>query len=143
MTDELEAGLVCRDLDFMQRFCGEVLGFETIQTHQFDKIGRIIKMQRGRARIKLFRPDSSIPCETGDGPWFAPGGWRYAAIYLAEQDEVLRLTDAVADAGGKVLVAPAVHRPNACAALVADPEGNAWELLWEAPQQTPDAAAAG
>jgi predicted enzyme related to lactoylglutathione lyase len=118
----------------MERFCAEVLGFKTIQTLQFDQIGRIIKMRRGRARIKLFGPDSGIGPKTGDDPWFASGGWRYVAIYVADQDEVLRLAQAVAGAGGQVLVDPAIHRPNACAALVADPEGNAWELLWEAPE---------
>jgi hypothetical protein len=132
LTVALEAGLVCRDLPLMERFCAEVLGFEKTHVLHFENIGHIVKMRRDGARIKLFRPDAPVrQHEAGDGSWFTPGGWRYVAVYLAERIDVFRLADAVAGAGGRVLVAPADHRPGACAALVADPEGNAWELLWE------------
>jgi catechol 2,3-dioxygenase-like lactoylglutathione lyase family enzyme len=128
---ELEAGVVCRDLESMQRFCAEVLGFETVQVLQFDETGRIVKMRRGSARIKLFRPAEAIAPPDGDGPWFALGGWRYVALCVPEKGDVARLAAAVVDAGGRILTGPVDHRPGASAALVTDPEGNAWELLWE------------
>ena len=43
----------------------------------------------------------------------------------------VRKRDAVAGAGGTVLTATTEHRPGAAFALVADPDGNVWELLQE------------
>ena len=79
---------------------------------------------------------SSSPCDAVDPvtsvePWFRPGGWRYAALNLPGLDEVDRLVVAVAAADGRVLIAPTNHRDGARTALIADPEGNAWELLAE------------
>lgn len=118
----------------MGRFCAEVLGFEVTQDLYFDTIGRIVKMRRGNARIKLFRPAGALDPQAASGSWFSPGGWRYVALCVTESDDVARLAAAIADAGGRVVTAPASHRPGAAAALVTDPEGNAWELLWESPE---------
>ena len=70
-------------------------------------------------------------------PWFRPGGWRYAALYLDRPDDVDALAAAVEAAGGRVLIAPTSHRPGARMALVTDPEGNAWELLASPPTSSP------
>jgi catechol 2,3-dioxygenase-like lactoylglutathione lyase family enzyme len=131
---ELEAGLVCRDLPRMERFCVEVLGFEVSSRLDFDRVGRIVKLRRDRARIKLFGPQGGVDPAVATGPvdpWYTLGGWRYVAIYMAAPGDVQRLTDAIVDDGGAVLLAPTEHRAGARAALVTDPEGNAWELLWE------------
>jgi catechol 2,3-dioxygenase-like lactoylglutathione lyase family enzyme len=131
-TVELEAGLVCRDLAAMERFCTGVLGFETNEVLDFAEAGRIVKMRRGSARLKLLRPAAEIAPAAGDGgPWFAAGGWRYVALCVTEKDDVAALAAAVVAAGGQLLLGPVDHRPGASAALVTDPEGNAWELLWE------------
>jgi uncharacterized glyoxalase superfamily protein PhnB len=128
---ELEAGLVCRDGQVMEAFCRDVLGFELTARLQFPGTGTVVKLRRGAARIKLFVPEGPVRAAEPASPWFEPGGWRYAAVYLSSRAEVDDLASAAVAAGGRVVVAPAQHRPGACAALVTDPEGNAWELLWE------------
>ena len=85
-----------------------------------------------RARLKIFLPRDPVDPVTTAEPWFGPGGWRYAALELEQLDDVDALAAAVDAAHGRVLLAPTNHRDGARTAMIADPEGNAWELLAEA-----------
>jgi predicted enzyme related to lactoylglutathione lyase len=132
MAVELEAGLVGRDPETLCDFYARVMRFTLVDRLEADA-GTVYKFRRDRARLKIFFSAGAVDPATPTTPWFQPGGWRYAALYLDAFDEVDELAAAVAAANGEVLVAPTNHRPGARMALVCDPEGNAWELLAEAP----------
>jgi len=129
---ELEAGIVGRDPAALTSFYERVFGFELHDRLEFEAMGVVLKFRRGSVRLKLFFP---VPAAT-DGvtvePWYACSGWRYAALSCDTEDELRRIVDAVDEHGGKIVLAPASHRPDAIVAVVSDPEGNVWELLWEA-----------
>jgi catechol 2,3-dioxygenase-like lactoylglutathione lyase family enzyme len=134
MTIALEAGLVGRDEQALCDFYTGVMGFVLVDRREFD-VGTVCKLRRGDARLKIFLPrdavDPVVPVTTGE-PWFGSGGWRYAALELEQLDDVDALVAAVDAGHGRVLLAPANHRERARTAMIADPEGNAWELLAEA-----------
>jgi catechol 2,3-dioxygenase-like lactoylglutathione lyase family enzyme len=130
MTVALEAGLVGRDEQTLCSFYTGAMGFALVARREFD-VGTVCKLRRGAARLKLFFPRDAVDPVTSFEPWFRPGGWRYAALHVQQLDDVDRLAAAVDAAHGRVLIAPTNHRDGARTALIADPEGNAWELLAE------------
>jgi predicted enzyme related to lactoylglutathione lyase len=127
---ELEAGLVGRDRVRLCAFYTDVLGFELADRFEAS-VGTVYKFRRGAARLKLFFPNTEVDPARDVEPWTKPGGWRYAALLLERAADVDELAGAVVAGGGHVRIAPANHRPGARMALVTDPEGNAWELLFE------------
>jgi len=130
MTVELEAGIVGRDPDTLCAFYTRVMGFALVE--QFDHAaGTVYKLRRDKARIKIFRSTGPVDPVAAVEPWFKPGGWRYAALYLDELDDVDALAASVATSGGTIRMPPTDHRAGARMALVCDPEGNVWELLAE------------
>ena len=128
---ELEAGIVGRDRDALVRFYTEALGFTLEQELTFATIGTVLKLRRDCARLKLFFPVGEVDKPEAVEPWFRPGGWRYGALYLDSAEELHARVEATALWAGRVVLAPTAHRENAETALIADPEGNHWELLWE------------
>ncbi len=130
VTVALEAGLVGRDEQTLCAFYTGVMGFALVARLAFD-VGTVCKLRRGAARVKLFFPSESVDPVTSAEPWFRPGGWRYAALNLEQVDDVDAIATGVAAAGGRVLIAPTRHLETGRVALIADPEGNAWELLVE------------
>jgi hypothetical protein len=95
------------------------------------EVGTVCKLRRGAARVKLFFPREPLDPVTTIEPWFRPGGWRYAALNVERADDVDALAAGVEVAHGRVLIAPTNHLGTGRLALIADPEGNAWELLAE------------
>ena len=130
MTD-LRAGIVGRDLETLVAFYTTVMQFQVEQRRDFASFGTVITLRREAAGLKLFFPHEPVDAATAVEPWFRPGGWRYAALYLDAPDAVDELAAAVADFGGHVQLAPTEHRPGARMAVVMDPEHNAWELLYD------------
>jgi catechol 2,3-dioxygenase-like lactoylglutathione lyase family enzyme len=128
----LDAGIVGRDRDVLVAFYTGPMGFALAEELRVDGFGTVLKLRRDDARLKLFFPISTVDAPIDADPWYRPGGWRYAALTVDARDDLHALADAVADAGGRVVLAPTVHRPGAETAVIADPEGNHWELLWEA-----------
>ena len=128
---ELDAGLVGRDRAILVAFYTGPMGFALVQEHAVEGFGTVLRFRRDRARFKVFLPLRDVDAAVDVDPWYRPGGWRYAALTLDTPEELDALVDAVAGAGGRVVLAPTVHRPGAQTAVVADPEGNHWELLWE------------
>lgn len=133
MTVSLEAGLVGRNARTLCSFYTDVLGFALLERLEFDA-GSVCKLRRGAARLKIFFPREAIAPVTSPVPWFRPGGWRYAALLLEHHSDVDALADGALRAYGRVLIAPTNHREGARMAMITDPEGNAWELLAEAPE---------
>jgi predicted enzyme related to lactoylglutathione lyase len=128
---ELRAGIVGRDLEPLLAFYTSTMRFEVEQRRDFATFGTVITLRRDGAGLKLFFPlEPADPAVVVD-PWFRPGGWRYAALYLDDADAVDELAAAVEHGGGQVQLAPTEHRPGARMAVVMDPEHNAWELLYD------------
>lgn len=132
MTVALEAGLVARNPDPLCAFYTRIMGFRLVDQLHFAE-GTVYKLQRGEARLKIFFSGAAIDPGAEADPWFRPGGWRYAALYLDRFEDVDALVDAVRASAGRVLGEPRSHRRDARMALIADPEGNVWEILAEAP----------
>lgn len=120
----LEPGIITDDIDGLARFYIEGLGFAIHSDIEFRQ-GRVLRMRCGDAQLKLFRPASS-PTTPRNPPWHATRGFAYTALHVDDADSVL--AGAVA-AGATVLTPVTAHRPGARFALVADPEGNVWEIL--------------
>jgi len=129
---ELEAGIVGRDRDVLTTFYERVFGFELHDRLEFEAMGLVLKLRRGMVRIKLFFPAPAATDRVVAEPWYACSGWWYVALSCDTEAELRGIVDAVAEPGGRVVLAPASHRPGAVVAVVCDPEGNVWELLWEA-----------
>jgi len=129
---ELEAGIVGADPEALATFYERALGFERVDRLEFEGVGVVLKLRRGAARIKLFAPQPAATDRVNAEPWYACAGWRYAALYVDSADMLREIVAAVESGGGDVLVAPSSHRADAIVAVVRDPEGNVWELLWEA-----------
>ena len=130
MSIELEAGIIGRDVERLCEFYTQVMGFALVERFEH-AAGTVCKLRRGAARIKIFRSVEPVEPAVASHPWFQAGGWRYAALYVENLADVDALTRAVADNGGRVLIAPTSHRDGARMALVCDPEENVWELLAE------------
>ena len=129
-TVTLEAGIVGRDPEVLERFYTETMGFTVVHRIRFDEFGTVLRLSRGEARCKLYFPGGvEVDPPRPEAPWYQAGGFRYAALTFTTADEVDALVDAMAAAGGTVLIPPREHRPGARMALVTDPEHNAWELL--------------
>jgi catechol 2,3-dioxygenase-like lactoylglutathione lyase family enzyme len=131
MTVALEAGIVGRDEVILCEFYTRVMGFALVERMEH-AAGTVYKFRRGgEARLKIFFSADAVDPVAPIQPWFKPGGWRYAALYLDALADVDALAAAVDASDGEVLIAPTNHRPGARMALVCDPEGNAWELIAE------------
>lgn len=131
MTVILEAGLVARTLEPLCTFYTQIMGFRLVEQLHFD-VGTVCKLQRDAARLKIFLSAEKIDPVTEADSWVRPGGWRYTALYLDRFDDVDELVAAVRASAGRVLSEPVSHRRDARMALIADPEGNVWEILAEA-----------
>ncbi len=130
VTVVLEAGIVGRDERTLCVFYTGVMGFSLAERLEFD-VGTVCKLRRGAARLKLFFPRAEVDPVAPIDPWFRPGGWRYAALHVERPDDVDALAAAAARTQGRVLIAPTQHHGTGRLALIADPEGNTWELLAE------------
>jgi len=129
---ELEAGIVGRDPEALTTFYERVFGFVLHDRLEFESMGVVLKFRRGAVRMKMFFPAPPAHDFVVTEPWYACSGWRYAALYTDTEEELRGIVDAVGAHGGDVVLAPSSHRADAVVAVVTDPEGNVWELLWEA-----------
>ena len=103
------------------------LGFHIDATHVFEQ-GTVLRLRNGAARLKLFQPKEPPSDPARPDPWHADTGFAYAALHVPDARAAF---DRAVGAGAAPMVAPTVHRPGARYALLADPEGNVWELLEE------------
>jgi predicted enzyme related to lactoylglutathione lyase len=132
VTVTLEAGIVARDASLLCDFYTSVMQFTLLDQRTFG-VGEVYRLRRGEARLKIFHSVGALdPYDTIE-PWYRPGGWRYAALHVDQPDEVDALAAAVHAANGRLLISPTTHGNGGRLALVTDPEGNAWELLADAP----------
>lgn len=122
----LEAGIVTDDPDSLANFYASGLGFSQLSDMEFPQ-GRVIRMRCGDAGIKLYRP-SAATSRPESTPWHAIDGFAYAALRVDDADSTVQRAVA---AGASVMTPVTAHRPGARFALIADPQGNVWEILEE------------
>lgn len=125
----LEVGLVTSDAAQLVRFYEDGFGFVVAQVLEFPQ-GSLHRLRRGDARIKIHQPIGGAESRGSIDPWYRYSGICYAALHVQDiQAEVAHSLDA-----GAVLMTPITnHRPGAAFALIADPDGNVWEILQETP----------
>jgi uncharacterized glyoxalase superfamily protein PhnB len=128
---QIEAGIVGRDEQALVAFYTEVLQFEVVDRLDFPGLGHLVKLRRGEARFKIFFPEHAPSAAPAVDPYWDVAGWRYAALLVDDLDELRQVCERVTRSSGRVVMEPRTHRPDAQAGLIADPEGNHWELLWE------------
>lgn len=128
MTD-LEAGLVSADAEKLARFYQHALDFTLDLSLEYPQ-GTVHRLSRGHARLKIHQPSGPVGPSPRATDWSGSSGWAYAALHV---DDAETEAAAVRIHGGAVLQDATEHRPGARYALVADPEGNVWELLEERP----------
>ena len=125
----VEPGIVTGDGAGLAGFYCDALGFSVDAVLSFPQ-GVVRRLRRGEARLKLYEPAQAGGVVPSGGVWPDRVGWAYAALHVADAAAEV---EAVRAGGGTVLAEVTNHRPGACFALIADPEGNVWELLQEAP----------
>ncbi len=121
----LSAGIVTDEPGELLSFYAIGLGFEVESTTEFPQ-GTVHRLRRDEARCKLYTPSAGAVRPPRPEPWFRDAGFAYAALHV---DDVSAVAAKAEGAGATVLTAPTSHRPGAVYALIADPQGNVWELL--------------
>ena len=126
--DSIDLGIVTANGEAMIAFYRDVLGMEDVQRVEFP--GLVVQLLGcGTSRIKIVCPEKAL-AEAVPTPTAASvlevAGYRYWTISVADVDEVV---EACRAAGAEVLMPPAVTLPGHRVAVVADPDGNAVELL--------------
>lgn len=124
---DLEAGIVSPAADELARFYEEAFGLSVIARYEFPQ-GRVVRLRLDEAGLKIFQPADRPSRPDPPEPWHRDAGFAYAALHVADVAAAHRRA---LDHGARGLVDPVSHRPGARYALVADPEGNVWELLEE------------
>jgi uncharacterized glyoxalase superfamily protein PhnB len=113
------------DPDGLADFYTAALDFAITADLSFPQ-GRVVRMRNGAAMLKIFTP---VPApSTGTATWPERTGFAYAALHVVDADAVV---ERAARAGATVVRQVTAHRPGARHALIADPEGNIWEILEE------------
>jgi catechol 2,3-dioxygenase-like lactoylglutathione lyase family enzyme len=125
----LELGIIARDAERLADFYTGGLGFEVVAHFTFPQ-GSVRRLRRGPARCKLFQPSDPVLDRPAGDTWHAHRGVTYGALLVTDADTEVARAHAV---GAQVLQEPISHRPGARYALLADPEGNIWEILEEEP----------
>lgn len=124
----LSAGIVTDAPDELLAFYSAGLGFSVESTSEFPQ-GIVHRLRRDAARCKIYAPATGAFRPQPADPWFRDAGFAYAALHV---DDVAATAARAEGAGATILDQPTEHRPGAMYALIADPQGNVWELLQEA-----------
>ncbi len=125
----LELGIVTDD-EPLVAFYIAAFGFEVERVLEFPQ-GTVHRLRCGEAGLKIFRPSSGAEHRPVAEPWHRYRGISYGALHVADAESVV---ERAVEAGATVIMAVTSHRPGAKAGLVADPDGNVWEILEESAQ---------
>ena len=124
---EIEPGIVTNDARGLSAFYEAALGFTVDRILELPQ-GEVHRISRGGALMKFFQPAEPTKVAPERDSWAEFAGWGYAALHV---DDALAEFARAEAAGATVLIPVTNHRPGAYFALIADPEGNVWELLQE------------
>jgi hypothetical protein len=118
-----EVGIVSADRTLVE-FLAEVFALEELPSME-NPVGTLHRLQSPGAVIKVMVP--SEPPRAVDGePFLAAKGIRYLSMWVTDFDGVIERCTARA---GSVLVAPFEYEPGTRLAVIADPDGNAIEVI--------------
>ena len=123
----VEVGIVSDDAEQLVAFYRAAFGFEVERRFEFTQ-GTVHRLRHGEARCKIFQPADGAEIRPPAEPWHRFRGVCYGALHVDDADAVV--ADVVL-AGGTVVMPVTSHRPGASAAMIADPDGNVWEVLQE------------
>ena len=124
---ELEAGIITADGAALAAFYVTGLGFTEDVVLTFAQ-GTVRRMSRDQARLKLYQPADGALAPPRPEPWHRDRGFGYAALQV---DDIAAVVTAAVSHGASVIAPITPHRPGARFALLADPDGNVWEILEE------------
>jgi predicted enzyme related to lactoylglutathione lyase len=124
----LEAGIVSADGASLAAFYVEGLGFRIDRVNEYPE-GIVHRLSADQARLKILQPANGAASPPRPLPWDRDRGFAYAALHVSDAGVA---TTRASACGATVLKEPTEHRPGARFALIADPDGNVWELLEEA-----------
>jgi len=122
-----EIGFVTGDADRLVRFYVDAFGFEVERVLEFPQ-GAVHRLRAGAVACKIFQPAGGVEPRGAADPWHRFGATMYGALHVGDASAVE--ARAIAQ-GARVIMPVTSHRPGAKAGLVADPDGNVWELLEE------------
>ena len=122
----LESGIVTTDGAALASFYEAAMGFTVERVLDFPQ-GVVRRLRNGEAQLKIFQPANAVEW-SGPEAWNGVVGFRYAALHV---DDAVAAVLAATAAGATVLTDVTHHRPGAAFALIADPDGNVWEILQE------------
>ncbi|MDH3706167.1 MAG: VOC family protein [Acidimicrobiia bacterium] len=129
-ADALEAGIVGLDRDRLTPFYVDAVGFILDAELDYPQ-GVVHRLSRGPARMKIFYPSPPAHPRAPTERWHDEAGFRYAALYLSTSTDVHELAERVARHGGRIVTPATEYGAAKTIALVADPEDNVLELIWE------------
>ena len=126
VRDELELGIIMRDVGAMMAFYGDALGLPLEGSFATPGIGIRHKFRVGANSIKLIELDRPIDAAPIDGlPW-AANGLRYWTGHVLDLRAAL---DRIRTGSGAVLAEISEPKPGVWFAIVTDPDGNGIELV--------------
>ena len=123
----LEIGIVTDAADRLVAFYRDGFGFSVERSLTFPQ-GTVHRLRCGQARCKIFQPESGAEHRPPAEPWHRYRGIGYGALHVDDAEATVL---AAVAAGATVVMPVTSHRPGARAALLADPDGNVWEVLEE------------
>ncbi len=123
----IEAGIVTDDLESLVAFYRDALRFDVEHELSFPQ-GEVRRLVRDTANLKIYQPAEANGPQRRPPVWHQRSGWAYAALHV---DDAAAEVERVRANGGAVITGVTNHRPGASFALIADPEGNVWEILQE------------
>jgi glyoxylase I family protein len=123
--DSVDLGIVVRDANASLAFYRDLLGFSSAGEMAMPGGGTMYRLVCGTSHIKIVHPAKETVAAT-PGNIMDAYGYRYFTISVSNLQE---MTDACANAGHKVVIAPVEVRPGVTISIVNDPDGNLVEFL--------------
>jgi catechol 2,3-dioxygenase-like lactoylglutathione lyase family enzyme len=124
--DSFDLGIVVADIEASLAFYRDFLGLPFDRKMAMSKTTTLHFLKAGTGAIKLWEV-TEPPAPVAKGwPLEAAPGYRYITLSVSNLDEVV---DAAEGAGVKVRVPATELMPGVKIAILADPDGNAVELL--------------
>ncbi len=133
----VEVGMVTADAERLAEFYERGFGWRVQRRLTFPEglVLRLVDGSSGAARAKLYQPAGGALPPPERPTWHHHAGFAYAAAHVADAQATVQAAEL---AGATVLTPVTSHRPGSRFALIADPQGNVWEILEETPGDAPD-----
>jgi predicted enzyme related to lactoylglutathione lyase len=124
--DSFDLGIVTTDIERSLAFYRDFLGLPFQRSMPMSKTTTLHFLAAGTGAIKLWEVASPPAANQQGWPLEGAPGYRYITLSVSNLDEV---AGAAEGAGVKVIVPPTELMPGVKIAMLADPDGNAVELL--------------